>query len=102
MIGLAISLLLAAPLWVIVMFVAVSQANQIHAWAHSRSKSRIVRGLQEFGFFQSPRHHSVHHRSPFDVRYFVMSDWLNPALDTLRVWRGIEILFALFGARAKA
>lgn len=100
-VGLAVSLLMHAPLWVIVMWVAASQANQIHAWSHTRSKYRLVRGLQEFGVLQSPRHHAIHHRSPFDCHYCVMTDWLNPVLDGLRFWLAIEWCLAQLGATVK-
>lgn len=75
------------PSWV---FVFVSQANEIHAWAHQRCNN-FIRALQETGILQSPRHHGEHHRSPFEVKYCVMSDWLNPILDYFQVWRMLEV-----------
>jgi hypothetical protein len=82
------------PSWV---FVFVSQANEIHAWAHSKGKvSGWVAAIQETGFFQSPRHHGEHHRSPFDCKYCVMSDWLNPILDYVRFWPTLELWLSPF------
>ncbi|XZE36530.1 fatty acid desaturase CarF family protein [Pirellulaceae bacterium SH501] len=80
------------PSWV---FVFVSQANEIHAWAHQKC-SPFIRILQEVGVLQSPRHHGEHHRSPFEVRYCVMSDWLNPFLDAIEFWRWCEYLLSPF------
>lgn len=83
----AVACLLFPSWWLVFLF--VSQANEIHAWAHQRCSS-WVRALQETGILQSPRHHGEHHRSPFDVKYCVMSDWLNPILDYFQVWRWME------------
>lgn len=74
-------------------FLFVSQANEIHAWAHQKGKvSDWVAVLQETGLLQSPMHHGHHHRSPFLVKYCVMTNWLNPILDWLEFWRRLEWL----------
>lgn len=78
------------PSWV---FIFVSQANEIHAWAHQKC-SGWIRVLQDIGFLQSARHHGEHHRSPFAVRYCVMSNWLNPILDHIHFWRFLELLLS--------
>lgn len=88
--ALALSWSIGAPWQVLLVFAFASQANEIHALAHQRAPWRIVRGLQEFGLLQSPRHHAEHHRSPFNVRYCVMSDWLNPLLDRVHFWVLLE------------
>lgn len=74
-----------------------SQFNQIHAWAHSPRPPRVVRWLQAVGIFQSSWHHGVHHRRPYDVNYCIVSSYLNPILDKLKFWRGLEWLGALIG-----
>ena len=84
-----IALAYQAPLWVWLVLIMVSQANEVHAWAHQRC-GPVIRALQVSGLFQSPRHHGEHHRSPFEVKYCVMSDWLNPILDLVGFWRGLE------------
>lgn len=80
-----------------------SQANEIHAWAHSKGKlPQWIVMLQATGLLQSPAHHAEHHRSPFAIRYCVMSDWLNPMLDYFQVWRSLEGLLEIaFGLRVK-
>jgi ubiquitin-conjugating enzyme E2 variant len=76
--------------WCLV-FVFVSQANEIHAWAHSRGKVPLwILMFQETGFFQSPKHHAAHHVAPFATKYCVMSEWLNPFLDRMQLWRALE------------
>lgn len=83
----AVACLIYPSGWLV--FLAVSQANEIHAWAHQRCSS-FIRALQETGILQSPRHHGEHHRSPFEVKYCVMTNWLNPILDHFQFWRWLE------------
>ena len=75
--------------WFLILFaIFASQANQIHYWAHVVRPPLIVRWLQYARIFQSRRHHSVHHKAPFDVRFCVMTPWLNPIIDYLtKGWR---------------
>lgn len=92
----------SAPLWLWLAFAFLTQANEIHAWAHRRVSIRFIRGLQEFGVFQSARHHMVHHKSPFDCRYCVMSDWLNWLLDGVGFWTSMEwVLLKAAGFKVK-
>lgn len=98
----AIAWYLSAPWAVVLTFVFVSQANEIHAWAHQRSQYRIIRGLQEIGLLQSMRHHGGHHTSPYNIRYCVMSDWINWALDRSRFWYAIEYCLAQIGVHIRA
>jgi hypothetical protein len=97
----SVAWLLSAPTWVLATFAFVSQANELHAWSHQRISSRVIRGLQEFGLIQSARHHAVHHKSPHNVRFCVMTEWLNPVLDAFGVWRGLEWSLARVGVKVK-
>jgi ubiquitin-conjugating enzyme E2 variant len=81
-------------------FLFVSQANEIHAWSHQRCNGWI-RGMQQAGILNSPREHGTHHRAPFDVRYCVMSDWLNPLLDGIGFWQHLEAVISTTGIRPK-
>lgn len=66
-------------------------AAEVHRMAHLPvSVGPVGRVLQEVGLIQSPRHHAGHHKAPSDRRYCVLTDWLNPALDALGVWRRLE------------
>ncbi|QDV26726.1 fatty acid desaturase CarF family protein [Aureliella helgolandensis] len=95
----------ACSLWhpIALVFVFVSQANEIHAWAHNKGKvSPLIAAIQETGILQSPKHHAEHHRSPFAIRYCVMSDLLNPILDYFQFWRKLEgLLETATGIRPK-
>jgi ubiquitin-conjugating enzyme E2 variant len=75
--------------WLTMLF--LSQANQIHALSHSKGRNGwLVVLMQRLYIFQSPKHHSVHHRNPFHVRYCVMTPILNPVLDAVSFWRVLE------------
>lgn len=87
--------------WALLPLLFVSQANEVHAWAHQRCP-RFIRVLQESGVLQSPQHHGQHHRAPFDCKYCVMSNWLNPILDYAGFWFCLEwILAMVFRIRPK-
>lgn len=89
-----------APDWFVLALVFVSQANEVHAWAHWAGKvSWPIKMMQETGILQSPKHHAEHHRSPHLIRYCVMSEWLNPVLDRAKFWHGAEFAFARIGLR---
>ncbi|MFN9421301.1 MAG: fatty acid desaturase CarF family protein [Pirellula sp.] len=51
---------------------------------------------------QSPKHHAQHHIEPFESKYCVMTDWLNPILDRLDFWRRLEeIIWKVFAIRSQ-
>jgi ubiquitin-conjugating enzyme E2 variant len=86
-----IAFLLTVPHPICGVFVFVSQANEIHAWAHSKGKvASWIEVFQSIGLFQSPKHHAQHHIDPFESKYCVMTDLLNPLLDRLDFWRRLE------------
>lgn len=90
--------LLGLLTWQVVTLVSMlTVANEIHAFAHQtrRENGPLVTALQRIGFFQSARHHGLHHRSPFDCHYCVMSNWLNPLLDRLRLWSRLDRMLGL-------
>lgn len=65
--------------------------SEVHRLAHlPATAGPIGRVLQETGLIQSPRHHMGHHRTAADRRYCILTDWLNPALDALKVWARLE------------
>jgi len=65
--------------------------NEVHRFAHRPGLTGpLLKTLQKIGVFQSPRHHAGHHRMPTDTRYCTLTDWLNPILDRLNVWNGLE------------
>ena len=54
--------------------------------------------LQRLRLLQTPQHHAVHHTNPKDVRYCPITNAVNPVLDTLHFWTGLEwVLARVFG-----
>ncbi|HVS45443.1 MAG TPA: fatty acid desaturase CarF family protein [Verrucomicrobiae bacterium] len=68
----------------------VSHSNQIHKWAHSSRVPRIVGWLQSIGLLQSREHHAKHHKTPYAKRFCTVTNFLNPVLDGIGFWRGLE------------
>ncbi len=79
--------------WQLILFLLISiNANQVHKWAHSSRQQcpRIIQFLQKINLLQSPRHHAKHHRYPFRSHYCPITPFVNPLLDSMGFWRGIE------------
>jgi ubiquitin-conjugating enzyme E2 variant len=86
-------------LWEPYLVVALlSHSNQVHRWAHSSRPPRPVRVLQRTGLLQSTAHHAEHHKPPYASRFCAMTAFLNPVLDGLRFWRGLEHVAVACGA----
>lgn len=81
--------------WFMCLFFAVlSQMNEFHNWTHKKS-NRFIRWLQNYLILQSPQHHSIHHKRPFDRNYCVMTNFMNPFLEYISFWDGLEALVYL-------
>lgn len=74
-----------------------SQTNEIHKWAHMPPARlpKIVVILQKTGLLQTPRHHFGHHKLPSRKNYCIITNYVNPVLDRLGVFRGLEAMVRL-------
>lgn len=91
--------------WLVPFFAAFG--NLVHRWSHTprRQLPRWIRMMQESGLFISHEHHDRHHRSmkrliPKHIagyKFCPMTDWVNPVVDGLGVWKVLERFFRLFG-----
>jgi ubiquitin-conjugating enzyme E2 variant len=82
-------------------------ANAIHSFTHKpKSKiPKIVQTIQKTGMFQSTQHHAIHHFNKGKViqkedttcRYCVMTNWINPILDTIKFFYILEYVIDLAG-----
>ncbi|MEM7328298.1 MAG: fatty acid desaturase CarF family protein [Pseudomonadota bacterium] len=72
-------------------------ANEIHAAAHNspQANGRCVAWLQSVGVIQSHAHHAAHHRGLKNVNYCTVTNWLNPILERVRVWRRLETIIKI-------
>ena len=91
--------------WQLLLFVAIGvNANEIHKWNHRprSERYRLVIWLQEARVLQSPGHHARHHSGTKDSHYCVITNMINPILDKIRFWRGLEYLILhLFGVHKR-
>ena len=90
--GFAACFLLWLSIW-------LAATNQIHKWAHASRVPRLVEGLQRRRLILDPGHHAIHHAEPFDRYYCITGGWVNPLLQRVRLFAGLERVVALlFGA----
>jgi len=98
--------LVGAPriLWLGVLFTSVG--NLIHRWSHvpQRQLHWSIKFMQRVGLFQSAEEHDLHHRSMKKLipkhlagyKFCPMTNYLNPVIDGLRIWYGLEwVLYKL-------
>lgn len=79
-------------LWLLFFVLLTINANQIHKWAHQgpRENPRIVTWLQRHHLLQTPREHAKHHSGEKNTHYCVMTNYLNPVLERMGFWKGLE------------
>jgi len=77
-------------LCIALMSLATVLTNQFHKWAHQEAPSRFVRWLQSTRLVLRPDHHQIHHTKPFNMHYCITNGWLNPLLNKIGFFRGLE------------
>ncbi len=81
--------------WEVWLFAAISaNANEFHKWEHrTRAENgRVITFLQKIHLLQSARHHARHHTDPNNSHYCTTTSLLNPVLDNVQFWNGLEWL----------
>lgn len=101
-VSLVASAIVGATLWIAgvrawqiyCVLLILSQANQIHAWAHQsfRKNGPVISFFQKTGLLQSTKHHAMHHKHPNNCNYCVITNLLNPILEKIRFWNVLEML----------
>ncbi len=82
------------------MAAATVATNIFHKWAHQEEPSNAVRWLQRLRLVLEPEHHQLHHTRPFDKHYCITNGWLNPILNKIGFFRGLEALLRRIGIHA--
>jgi hypothetical protein len=69
-----------------------SQANEIHRWAHMPTKDvpKFLQRVQKTGLLLGSFHHWRHHTGRLDSHYCTVTNFVNPILDRLKLFRAIE------------
>jgi plasmanylethanolamine desaturase len=83
--------------WQVWLFAVLSaNANEFHKWEHRTRKEngRLISFLQDIKLLQTAKHHALHHTDPKNSHYCTTTNLLNPVLDTLRFWDGLEWILA--------
>jgi len=80
-----------------------ANANQVHKWTHRSRKrnGKLVTWLMDHGFMASQRDHAQHHTGSERSAYCVLTPHLNPLLDRIRFWRGLELVIELVAGRPR-
>jgi len=74
--------------------------NEVHRLAHQTNKEngKFVTFLQKLGILQSRKQHGWHHKAPYECRYCVLTNFVNPVLDSVHFWSKLEwVIYKLFG-----
>lgn len=82
------------PVWLFA--VVAANANELHKWTHrTRAENGpVISFFQDIYVLQTAKHHARHHTDPKNSHYCTMTNALNPVLDGIRFWDGIEWLLA--------
>jgi plasmanylethanolamine desaturase len=83
--------------WEILLFAVVAaNANELHKWAHrTRAENGpVISFLQDVKILQTARHHARHHTDPKNSHYCTVTNLLNPILDGIGFWDGLEWVLA--------
>ncbi len=73
--------------------------NQFHKWSHLEHPPAWIVLLQKMRIILEVKHHDVHHTKPFDTYYCITNGWMNPLLDRINFWRGMEKAVSWFGIK---
>lgn len=88
-----------ADLVVSVMAIATVLTNQFHKWAHEKSPRKVVQWLMKYNLTLTVKKHQKHHTAPFRSDYCITGGWLNPMLNKIKFFAGMERVLGLFGLK---
>ena len=73
--------------------------QQIHSWAHQDNTPLFIIALQRARLILSVKHHNQHHVPPHTSNYCITTGWLNPILESIHFFQGLEwMIYKLTGA----
>ena len=67
-------------------------SQEFHKFAHMRSTPKSVKILQDMGLILSKKEHGLHHTSPFEGHYCILTGICNPILDKTNFFRYLEVI----------
>jgi palmitoyl-[glycerolipid] 3-(E)-desaturase len=73
-------------------------SQELHKYSHMRTTPRWVKVLQDAGVILSKKEHGLHHTSPFEGHYCILTGVCNGVLDRTNFFRFLEVVvFKLTG-----
>ena len=84
--------------WQVWFFALVAaNANEVHKWSHrTRSENGpVISFLQDIGLLLTVDQHARHHTDPKHSHYCAVGNLMNPLLDGIGFWNGLERLLAV-------
>lgn len=73
-------------------------SQELHKFSHMRSTPKNIKKLQDMGIILSKKEHGLHHNSPFEGHYCILTGVCNSFLDNSKFFRHLEnIVFKLTG-----
>jgi hypothetical protein len=78
-------------------------ANEVHKWSHCSApeNGNLITWLQHLGILQSSKHHARHHSGNRNTHYCVITNYLNPILESISFWRILEEVVLIIGRMEK-
>ena len=66
----------------------------VHKYAHmlDHERPKLATILQKLYITQSYDEHHLHHISPHEINYCPVTPYLNPILEKVNFWRGLEYI----------
>lgn len=80
----------AARLFAVVFFNCQILSQEFHKLSHTVKPPPLVTWLQEKGVILSRKEHGLHHSSPFESNYCILTGTCNSFLDKTHFWRRLE------------
>lgn len=65
-------------------------SQELHKYSHMRKTPKFVKILQDWGIILSKKEHGLHHTSPFEAHYCILTGICNPVLDKTNFFRYLE------------
>jgi len=84
-----------ANIYTFMVLLFASFGNEVHRWNHMSKSGYVITFIKEMGLIQAQRQHSLHHRPPYDKYYCVLTSQVNPVLERIKFWRGLEYMIRL-------
>lgn len=68
-------------------------SQEFHKYSHMRQVPAMISALQDAGIILSRKEHGLHHSSPFESHYCILTGVCNPLLDKSHFFRHLERFF---------